>query len=92
MCSTSITLPLFLLQFVMHRQNELTHTEGHPHLADLRERVCAGGGCKNWDAHMRAVFTGIAGGEVALHKLGIHMRAVVSVEILDDVRAAMARK
>ena len=32
-----------------------------------------------------------AGGEVALHKLGIHMRAVVSVEILDDVRAAMAR-
>ena len=41
---------------------------------------------------MRAAFTGIAGGEVALHKLGIHMRAVVSVEILDDVRAAMARK
>ena len=52
--------------------------------------------------HMRArfpngvnvlsLFTGIAGGEVALHKLGIHMRSVVSVEILDDVRAAMARK
>ena len=73
MCSTSITLSLFLLQFVMHRQNQLTHTEGHLHLADLRERVCARG-------------------EVALHKLGIHMRAVVSVEILDDVRAAMARK
>ena len=57
----------------MHRQTELTHTDGHPHLADLRERVCVGG-------------------EVALHKLEIHMRAVVSVEILDDVRAAMARK
>ena len=28
----------------------------------------------------------------ALHKLGIHMRSVVSVEILDDVRAVMARK
>ena len=28
----------------------------------------------------------------ALHKIGIHMRAVVSVEILDDVRAAMPRK
>ena len=29
LCSTSITLPLFLLQFVMHRQNQLTHTERH---------------------------------------------------------------
>ena len=28
----------------------------------------------------------------ALHNLGIHMRSVVSVEILDDVMAAMARK
>ena len=75
----------------MHRHNQLTHTEGHPHLADLRERVCVGGGCKNLDAHVRKVFTGIAGGEVALHKLGIHLRAVVSVEILDNVKAAMAR-
>ncbi|XBH88538.1 hypothetical protein VPH35_075813 [Triticum aestivum] len=28
-----------------------------------------------------SLFTGIGGGEVALHKLGIHMRVVVSVEI-----------
>uniref|UniRef100_M8AQG8 DNA (cytosine-5-)-methyltransferase n=1 Tax=Aegilops tauschii TaxID=37682 RepID=M8AQG8_AEGTA len=28
-----------------------------------------------------SLFTGIGGGEVALHKLGIHMRAVVSIEI-----------
>ncbi|VAI61655.1 unnamed protein product [Triticum turgidum subsp. durum] len=28
-----------------------------------------------------SLFTGIGGGEVALHRLGIHMRAVVSVEI-----------
>ncbi|XBI44482.1 hypothetical protein VPH35_109108 [Triticum aestivum] len=28
-----------------------------------------------------SLFTGIVGGEVALHKLGIHMRVVVSVEI-----------
>ncbi|KAM3262892.1 hypothetical protein ACQJBY_053184 [Aegilops geniculata] len=30
-----------------------------------------------------SLFTGIGGGEVALHKLGIHMRAIVSVEIGD---------
>uniref|UniRef100_A0A453KZM3 DNA (cytosine-5-)-methyltransferase n=4 Tax=Aegilops tauschii TaxID=37682 RepID=A0A453KZM3_AEGTS len=28
-----------------------------------------------------SLFTGIGGGEVALHRLGIHMRTVVSVEI-----------
>uniref|UniRef100_A0ACD5Y6I1 Uncharacterized protein n=1 Tax=Avena sativa TaxID=4498 RepID=A0ACD5Y6I1_AVESA len=30
-----------------------------------------------------SLFTGIGGGEVALHRLGIHMRAVVSVEICE---------
>jgi site-specific DNA-cytosine methylase len=28
-----------------------------------------------------SLFTGIGGGEVALHRLGIHMRTVISVEI-----------
>ena len=42
--------------------------------------------------NLLSLFSGIGGREVALHKFGIHMRAVVSVEILDDVRAAMARK
>ena len=38
-----------------------------------------------------SLFTGIAGRErFALHKLGIHMRAVVYVEILDDVREGVA--
>ena len=31
-----------------------------------------------------SLFTGIAGGEACLHKLGIHMRAVVDVSILDE--------
>jgi hypothetical protein len=32
LCSTSITLPLFLVQLVMHRRNQLTHTYGIPSL------------------------------------------------------------
>uniref|UniRef100_A0ACD5XVJ2 Uncharacterized protein n=1 Tax=Avena sativa TaxID=4498 RepID=A0ACD5XVJ2_AVESA len=33
-----------------------------------------------------SLFTGIGGGEVALHRLGIHMRAVISVEISEVSR------
>jgi site-specific DNA-cytosine methylase len=33
-----------------------------------------------------SLFTGIGGGEVALHRLGIHMRTVISVEICEDNR------
>ncbi|VAI11644.1 unnamed protein product [Triticum turgidum subsp. durum] len=44
------------------------------HLSVLR-RMFPNGVC------VLSLFTGIGGGEVALHKLGIHMRVVVSVEI-----------
>ncbi|KAM0842880.1 hypothetical protein ACQ4PT_058059 [Festuca glaucescens] len=33
-----------------------------------------------------SLFTGIGGGEVALHRLGIHMKTVISVEISEDNR------
>jgi site-specific DNA-cytosine methylase len=33
-----------------------------------------------------SLFTGIGGAEVALHRLGIHMKTVISIEISEDNR------
>uniref|UniRef100_A0ACD5Z0H4 Uncharacterized protein n=1 Tax=Avena sativa TaxID=4498 RepID=A0ACD5Z0H4_AVESA len=38
-----------------------------------------------------SLFTGIGGGEIALHRLGIHMRTVISVEIDEDNRRILRR-
>uniref|UniRef100_A0A8R7US09 SAM-dependent MTase DRM-type domain-containing protein n=1 Tax=Triticum urartu TaxID=4572 RepID=A0A8R7US09_TRIUA len=44
------------------------------HLSVLRDMFLDG-------INVLSLFTGIGGGEVALHKLGVHMKTVVSVEI-----------
>lgn len=49
------------------------------HLSVLKEMYPNG-------INVLSLFTGIGGGEVALHKLGIHMRTVVSVEISEKNR------
>lgn len=49
------------------------------HLSVLKEMYPNG-------INVLSLFTGIGGGEVALHRLGIHMRTVVSVEISEKNR------